>query len=109
MSKGLKKETQPIEITFLKSPIFSYILLAIAIIALLAGFFFLFIDGTEQKDLSFSPIAEGCIEEIEIKGQIVSYELRPSLFGGEDFVVSSLDIKEQIKRAEKNKKSCTNK
>ncbi|MEM4361381.1 MAG: signal peptide peptidase SppA [Candidatus Anstonellaceae archaeon] len=103
MNKGLKKESQPIEISFLKNPIFSYLFIAFAVAALLFGFFLLIFGNEGVKEGSFSPLIEGCVEEIEINGQIVSYKVEPSIFQSEADVISSLDIKEQIDRAEKNK------
>jgi protease-4 len=86
---------QPIEIPFLKSPIFGYLLVFLGFLLVLGGFLLIFANAQNE-----GVIGTDCIGELEIKGEIVSYDVTPSLFGT-DSLVSSEKIKEQIEQAQK--------
>ncbi|MFN3909753.1 MAG: signal peptide peptidase SppA [Candidatus Anstonellaceae archaeon] len=104
MTKGLVKEkeksSQLIELKVLKNPIFVYILLAFALGAIVFGVMLLLGDFSSSFNTPQLG-SEGCIAQLDIKGEIVSYEIEPDIFGQTSSLTSSLEVKRLIEEADK--------
>ncbi|MCM8831425.1 MAG: signal peptide peptidase SppA [Candidatus Omnitrophica bacterium] len=104
MVKGLKEDKQKsnlIEIKMLRDPIFGYIILALAIFSVIFGLIILLGDIFFQDSVSSLEFSKGCIAQVDIKGQIISSELQPDIFGGSKGLVSSLEIKNMLEEISK--------